>query len=388
MILLAVILLLGAGCLDPVDIEGYGYVISLGIDELDGGELYFTFMLQRESADSAGSSDGGASIIAEKGANIYDAINRLEGRIPFVLDFSRMNFMFIGEKAAKDGMIKGIMGENLESLRVRLSAVVMVCEPDASTVIGGLAANNDANITKLQSAITQDKYLTGMVSVTTLSRMLEACNEGRFDICSALGSYDETIITDMKQKKSEEDGEDPLKDAEKGQSIGGLQSGATGSALFDGWVMTGKLDRRETMLLNIAAGEFKEGELLLDTERFGTVTLQFRIISNNTEVTGIYDNGADFLIKVRLYATVRTIGTGADKDEISSWLQDEASELIEAELEKVFLKCREASCDAARLGTALSKRFTSAESWEQYDWKEKYKNSQVSFRVELTEPAK
>ena len=385
-ILLIVIMLISlTACLKPVSLEDYGYVISVGVDKGTQKKYYITLMLQRESSgQSPSDSEGGVIILAAECDDVFDCIGTIESNIPYILNFSRTSFLIFSSEAAREGLIKEFLELPLDALRIRASAILIITRDTVSAFIGGLAANNDANVTKLQTSILLDREKTGMVSIMSVSRMYEACVEGRYDICTALGAYDECIITDMGQKKSEGEGEDPISDSSSGERIGGLKSYIAGSALFDGWTMSGELDRDETMLLNIVNDEFKTGIFAFEKEG-ETVTVVLEAKKANKRFEGFdKESSPCFLIDVSLYAAVHMSGAEASAESAQRLLDNELSEIIEESLYALFEKCRDANCDAMRLGTYISKSFASVEDWESFDWKTLYPSARVRFNVEIS----
>ena len=386
LLLIITALLFGAaGCLKPVSLEDYGYVISVGVDKGKEKKYYISLMLQRESSgQNSSESEGGVIVLASEGNDIFDAVNTIENNIPYMLNFSRVNFLFFSRASAEEGMLYDFFEIPLDTLRIRASAIVVITEGDVSEFIGGLAANNDANITKLQSAIMLDRDKTGMVSIMNVSGLYEACLDGRYDFCSALGDYDDSIITDMSQKKSEGEGENPISDIEPGARIGGLKSHIVGSALFDGWVMSGSLDREETMLLNIVTGEFKTGLFAYKNDEDETVTVQLELKRTRIEFIGFDDLGTPQLeIEIELYGGIHQTRPGVTVVEAQEWLDSKVSIDIEKRLADMYKKCIAANSDAMKIGTEVSKHFASAAEWEAYEWKSVFPKTKVKFIVKI-----
>ncbi len=381
LLVITVLILSLAGCLSPVELDANGYVVLIGADRGVNKKYYFTLALQRELAEQNTESEGGAIALACEGDSIFEAVNELEGNVPYTLNFSRTNFIVISRELAEEGALRELVTTSFDSLRVRTSAVVLVTDGEVSEFVGGMYANNDANISKLQSALMLDEEKTGMVSVMSVSRLLEANAEGRFDYCTALGSYDDGIITDMEQKKTESEGKNPLGYVEKGDRVGGLKSLVSGTALFSGWSMTGELTREETVFLNMAVGDFKSGVITLEYRDGSTVSVLLSMGSVKREV----DFGAEGVkakLRVRLYAAAHLADEDISPRDMDEWLTGDLARFLEGRLYEVFEKCRSAGSDAMRLGTELSKRFGSAEELEKFGWREAYRGMSAEFIVE------
>lgn len=382
LVLLTVAILSLAGCLKPVSLDAYGYVITIGVDRGEAKKYYYTFALQRELEGQDTSGEGGAAVLSCEGNSIFEAVSELEGNIPYSLNFSRTGFITFSRELAEGDAVKEFVSASLDALKIRTSAVMIVSEGDACEFIDGMYANNDANITKLQSALMLDKQKTGMVTVMSISRLIEACEDGRFDYCSAYGVYDAGVITDTGEKKSESEGEDPTGDAERGERAGGLRSRIAGAALFSGWSMTGTLTRGETVWLNIANGEFKSGVVDVkygEGEESVSVGLSLEKVTRRLAIGG--DGAVTATVDVVLGVGVRRMDQGTPPVEIDAWLTEDFARYAEEMLLSVFMKCRFAESDAMRFGTEAVRKFRTAEEWERFCWKERYLDLVPEFRV-------
>lgn len=365
-------------CLGPVPLDESGFVISIGVDRGKEKRFYYTFTLQRPLSEQNVDAEGGAAILSAEGDGIFEVINEMEGNVPYSLNFSRVNFLIFSRETAEEGCAEELVSTSLDSLKIRTSAVMIVTEGRAAEFIGGMYANNDANISKLQSALMLDEKKTGMVTVMSVSRLLEACSDGRFDYCSAYGVYDGDIITDTEQKKSESEGKNPLEDTETGDRVGGLKSMITGAAVFSGFRMTAVLSRYETMLLNIVTGAFETGVAVFpyrDTGKTVSVLLSLdkRKLTVGKDLTGSFE--------ATLSAAVHGKDAGISDRETDEWLTEELPEIIADDMLKVFLKCRDADSDAMRFGTEAVKNFSSASAWDAFMWKERYRDFLPVFSV-------
>ncbi|MBO4384693.1 MAG: hypothetical protein J5854_04660 [Clostridia bacterium] len=367
-----------SACLDPVPLDECGFVITIGIDRGREKRFYYTFALQRPLSEQNTDAEGGAIALAAEGDGIFEAINEMEGNVPYSLDFSRTNFLIFSRETAEAGGAEELISTSFDALKIRTSAVMIVSEGSASEFIGGMYSNNDANISKLLSALMLDEKKTGMVTVMSVSRLLEACSDGRFDYCAAYGVYDDGIITDTGQKKSESDGKNPLAEVEIGDRAGGLKSMIVGAAVFSGFRMTGTLTRYETMLLNMVTGAFKTGVVTFPyKDTGGTVSVLLSLEKSRLAV------GNDLSGSARITLTAAVHGKDADvpDSEIDAWLTGELPGILAEDMLNVFMKCRGADSDAMRFGTEAVKLFSTAAGWNAFLWKERYRDFLPAFYV-------
>ncbi|MBR3298502.1 MAG: hypothetical protein IKI64_04790 [Clostridia bacterium] len=306
----------------------------------------------------------------------------LAANAAYDLNFTRTHLFIIGEALAREGRLGEVLNLSYDVLRIRKSALMVIARCPVRDYIGGLASNNTANVAKMQDALISNVETTGETAAINLSLFFEAVEDGRFDPVMPIGYYDESIITDMKQRDSAKKGENPIADAKKGGRIGGMQGITKGCALFDGETMCAELDEAETRFMNLVRGDYRRGTFAYPLENGKTASLL--VFPNKREIT--VELGGEkprALVKLRLSITVER-DPGASI--VSLWEAGERERLasyLSGELESVFIKCRQAGSDAMGFGRYASMRFFSTEAWEAYGWKKEYPRLEVRFEVEL-----
>lgn len=351
-ILILTFLLPLAACLGPVSLDEYGYVISIGVDEGKTGKHYFVFALQRELAEADTQNEGGAVILAEEADDFDEAVTAVEARVPYALSFSRVGFFVFSRKAAENGSLKLMRELSFDSLKVRTSAAVMISDGPVIDFMGGLAANNDVNVSKIQTAVMQDSRRTGRVTVMSAALLFESLETGAFGFCAPMGMTDPDLITSMNEKKTEAEGEDPLASAGENSRIGGLKTRLSGTALFSGLTMTGVLDREQTMYLNLANGEFETGTVTVDAQK-GEFTLVITLLSEKRCVDR--SDPCRVSIELRVSAAVHSAPSGADSQAVGQVITGELPGHIEQRLREVWETANNAGCDAMRIGLTIQR---------------------------------
>ena len=381
MIILSLVFSLFPGCLDPVSLDEYGYVVTVGADRGEEKKYFITFALQRGLSEPGTEAEGGAQLLTCEGDSLDEAVKETESRMSCTLNFSRTNFFVFSRELAEAGDIEELLSISFDSMKIRPFAAVVVSDCEAYRFIGGMSANNDANVNKLQSGLFLDARRAGLSQVMSVSLLIEAAQGGAFDYSAALGDEDGEIITDTAQKTSQNEGEDPLKDIRPGDKAGGLKAYVKGAALFSGWRMTGELTREESVYLDMVCGSFTEGTVTLPLGE-EAVTLMVKLTKVKREV--FFENGKPKAsVIIRLEAGVHEAPRELSESEFDEWLRDTAPGLLEAACEEVFIKCREAKSDAMRFGKDAVKRFSSYEEWLEFDWKRAYEGMEAAFTFEL-----
>ena len=391
------------GCLNPISLDNYGYVVTIGADKGKEEKYEVILELQRERSNEGSENEGGSIILSSEGNTLFEAINRISYRTAYPLNFTRTHVFIFGEELAREGMIEDFFKLSFDKLRIRQSAIVMIVQCTLREYLGGLAANNNPNLTKFQDDMLYDQINSGQIAVTDLSTFLEACDGEYFDPVTPVGFFNEKVVTDASQKTSSSEGKNPLEDAEEGAPLGGTMSLTTAAALFDGWKMTGMLTPHDTQFMNMGRGEFKSGTITcslsipkgsIDSGKSDKSTeadkpgkqVPIALLAKMDKRTVKVDmSGEKIKVKVSLNLDIsveqdatRTIG-----EKWNEGMHELVQDYFVSELERVFKICQECNSDAMGLGKYVSKEFRTVAELEAFDWKKNYADIEVEFDLNL-----
>lgn len=381
-VLLAACCLALTACLRPISVDSCGYVVAIGVDEGTQKPYEITLELQRESSGDSSEGSGGSIILSCEARDIFEAVSELAAGTAYDLNFTRTHLFIFGKALAEKGLIAEVLNMSFDVLRIRQSALMLIACCPVRDYIGGLAANNTANIAKMQDSLISNVERTGETAALNVSLFFEAVDGGRFDAVMPLGFYDERIITDTKQRDSATKGENPIADAEKGARIGGMQGLTKGCALFDGAKLCGELSGEETKLLNLVRGDYRRGTLAYPLENGETASLLVVLNKKRTEVETSGENPRARVV-LSLNITVEHDPSRGIGESWHSGGRQRLEEYLEGELLKVFEKCRGLDSDAMGFGRYASMNFRSAEVWEAYRWKRAYSALEAEFEITL-----
>ena len=378
-VLAALMLLHLSGCLNPVSLDKYGYVMTVGVDEGKDKKYEIVLVLQRESSGESVTDEGGAIILSDEGDTIFEAVNTLYQRLSYELNFSRTHLFVFGKVIAKSGGMEEFFSISLDKLRTRQSAMVIVCDCGVKDFLGGRGSNNEANLTKVQENLLTDEKTVGQIVITNLAKLFEACDGGRFDVAMTYGYMDDKILTDAKQKDNAVSGDNPIADA-KGK-VGGMQSYMKGAALFDGWKMVDTLSAHDTQILNIASGRFKSGSISLKADTGEQYALLAQLDDYSVSID--MDDGVNATISLTISITIEQDLT----KELGSQWEKKGKKMVTDyftdELMRIAKRCQKYKSDALGLGRAVSRKFKTVREWEDFDWKQVYPDADIEFEVDV-----
>lgn len=368
-------------CLNPVSIDSCGYVVAIGADIGNEKRYDVVLELQRESSGDNADANGGSLILECEADNLFEAINELDSRISFSLNFTRTHVFLFGEQLAKEGLIPDLLKASFDVLRIRQSALMMVTRCSVLDYISGIAANNGANVSKIQDDIISDVRSTGEIGATNIALFYEASDGGWSDAVMPVGYFDDSIITDTKQRDNTTKGDTPIKDAEPGARVGGMKGITIGCAVFDGTKLAETLDAHETQFVNMGRGDFSAGTIDYPLNGGGTAAIYLKL--KKRKVTVRLNDAPKINAELSFFVTIEYDPSGELGRNWNNGAKELLSGFISEKLEQVFLKCQSKGSDAMGFGRSAAMHFLTTSEYESFDWKSAYLRSEADFSVEL-----
>lgn len=408
-LVLAAMMLVCTGCLNPSALDQYSYVMSIGVDMGKQMRFNVTFLVQKEDESAEGKTSGGAIYLTAEGDTLLEALETCHKGVPTTLSFSRINSINFSSEVAEAGLIEEFMSFSLDSLSMRQSVRLLITQGKAEDFLKGMTMGGKENIAKIQMSLKSFYEMSGIFSLTNFALLIEAIDSRRLDVTLSLCGVDESVQPPQQQSGNSQgtgdgsgsdagtggggtnqnaaqggaSGAEDKKDTTAGVfRSGGMKAYVSGSALFDGWKMVGTLNAPDTQLMLIARGEFKQGKITFKGIGDGILEGRFELIESPKIKTNTQDGlFAEFDISLR--CSIIT-----DTAEVTRSMSGEAIEQamaaqLEEGLERVFLGCRSLNSDAFHLGRVFSKNFILISEWESFDWKSRYKDVNASFNVKV-----
>ena len=385
LVITATLLPLCGGCLGPTSLDEYGYVLTIGVDQGKQKKFNISFLLQKEGDSQEAQTGAGSYIIAAEGDNLFDALLIAHVGVPYELNFTRTNFIAFSDQVASSSLMNEFLSISFNAVKIRQSAKLVIIQGSCVEYMEGLASTDIPNVAKRQYSHFQTYEQEGVIPLTNFTTYQEAIRTGRFDIAIPVGRLDRSIPTEDGSEEAKQQGEEQQtneKDTTDGvKRIGGLRSYLHGSALFDGDRLAGLLDDEDTEILLLALGEFENGSIRISDEE-GTVTFLLKA-NGEPKVQMNLGDTPHAAMQLTLYAEIELDTAGNAEERWDSTLKAALEEYIENELARVFAACKALNSDAMRFGRYACMQFPSEEAWQDYVWKQKYKQMTAEFSVAI-----
>ena len=371
-------------------------------------------LVQSVQNDSTSQSGAGESILlGAEGEDIFDVINTVSMGVPYRLNFERANTIVFSKEAAEAGVLQRMTRVELNSLNIRQSVKLIVSLCPARSFLQGMAGAGMQNITKLQYSVYHSYVEDAATPMINYSLLHEAAEGERLDAAIALGGLDvsaveqakesaETLRSENAEKSGEGGGDSKGGESSEGENqaaqdqqgekseyttegvsrLGGMAAYAGGAALFSGWNMVGVLDNYDARFLLMGSGQFKHGWVRVPYKESELLVYLTSTGARKAEI----DLTDSPHVNLEVYFTCEVLQDveAYSREGWDQGLKSAAQAYIEEEILRVFALCQGLNSDAMGFGRDASKHFSTVGSWENYGWKERYKEMTLAVEVHLT----
>lgn len=365
------------GCLNGRSLDQFGYVIGLGFESGDTEPYRVTLMLQKTNLENNAQSGGGFTLVTAECRNLFEAIDTVSAKLPYLLDFSRVMLLIVEDRLLyEEGVLDRLMNISYAKLHIRYNVNLFVSLGSAEETMRGLENELDPNLSRLQANFNTYSKTTGLTPIANIAALHEAINSKAYDLVVPLcGMAKEPVRITLDSV-----GQEPY--AYVGGSLlvnSEMTTGIAGSALLCDGTMCGILSGQNTQLLLMATGAFHTGRMQLENPDGEGISVWFR--AEEQPKIRLLRAAHRAEISISLIAEVEMPETNFryDSSQLSQCMEQQ---LIER-LARLYQTCRDTGSDAFCLGKYAIREFRDTASWEAYDWASEYKTVDARFTVEI-----
>lgn len=371
MALLCAVLLL-SGCMSR-HVEEQLLVIVLGVDQTETGDCVLTVKVPSNTGGEGGSSSEkeaakggnqqGYLTLSATGHQFADTLELLLATTPRSLNFSQVMEIVVSRKAAMDPSFGTLLLQLYNLPRMHTQAVVVVCEGDSKAFVEEQKPYVGARLSRYIEVSILNYAGKGFVPTTSLFQAVQEMGYGWQDPLLILGALP------GKEEGPPKSGNVLDVDAGELQSTSVNAVKLFGAAATDGEKVSGTLTGYEMALISLIKGHAQS--LSLMDERGFSLPLYVRAPATLTVQEGEkVQLGIQFLCEVHY-----TSGYAPQEENIRRQL--------EGEIESTIRKLQEMGCDALGFGGQMIRRFPTIREWENFHWREKYRQADVQVDVQL-----
>lgn len=378
------------GCSDATEPDTLGYVVAIGIDKAEKPEAKYDITLQFANpakisggASQEGGQGGQESIenITVTAPSIYSAVNIANHIISKTFTLSHTKLIVFSSDIAKDG-VKDLLETIGRSSDIRPNTYFSVSRGKAKEFLEAVNPETEVNPVRYYTMIFENDF-SGFIPQTLgqdfyfyagseeKSTVLPICSVSqekgthKFDNTGYQYRLEDYIAGDVPVEKKETE--------------------VMGMAIFELDKMVGEMGDIETEIYNILTGRYKSSYVSYLFSR--TPDDPITVLQQQDKKPSIkVDTSGDIPkihIKVFLEADFYSSSPDVAVEDHLDEFADEATEEIKSEINSFLSKTIETGTDIVGFGSFAKRNFLDTNTFDNYNWKEKYKNAEFDVDVDF-----
>ncbi len=384
-----ILMFLLTSCNDAVEPEALGYVVAIGIDKASDNQDGYNITIQYANpnkisggSEESGGKGGSESInnIMVEASGIYSAINIANHIISKKFVLSHTKLIVFSDEIAKSG-IENFLEAIGRSSDIRPNTYLAVSKGSAEEFLKAVNPESEVNPVRYYTMIFENDY-SGFIP-----------QQQSRDFYFYYDSLEKDVVMPLCSVKKEEKGnkEENFEGYQIGQEnyVAGQintkseETQVLGSAVFDGDIKVSELSDVDTEILNMLMGKYKSSYVSYKFSK-----------TPDTPITVLEEQKRKPKIKVKIgkegiKADIKVFleadfSSGTAREIVENHLDeftDEAAEEIKLKILEVLEKTKELNLDLVGFGSFAKRNFLTLKDFEDFKWKEKYKNIEFDVSV-------
>ena len=394
-------------------IDDYAYVIAMGLDNSDDSDLILSLQIAIPAGSSKGSesssSQSSSSIVSTvKCKNINGGVNLINDYLGQKLNLSYCKAMVFSEEIAKKG-IGNYICTATNDIEIRPSCDIIVSKCSALDYITNskpLLENLSSKYYEIASSSQKDTGLTRTISLMSFyNRYYDSLCEPYAPLSSIEESNSKDAKNEVQGKTLDSDKNSDNSNGEDSSSSSGGKSESSskkdiekdnanakiknqGLAIFKDDKLIGEISREETLCYMLVSGKLKDAVINIPSpfEDSDYVSLNISSVHSKNKVE--IKNGTPFItcnisLSARVLSSTKTSNYLSKENSLA--LEYATNSYLNANVTDFLYKTsKELKSDFIGFGRNAVRSFKTMDDWKNYDWLNKYQNSEFNVNVNTT----
>ncbi|NLN04009.1 MAG: Ger(x)C family spore germination protein [Clostridiaceae bacterium] len=401
-------------CFDANEIDDMIYIVCVGVDRGVADKWRITLQYenlkgsspQSQSGSSSSSGDdqnqqgkeedslkeqvedqGNISYVTIDAPSFFAGIDMLNTSISRKISFMHLQFIVFSQELAKSEELSTFLAPIMRFREIRETVHIYITKNKAMDIIKANTPIIGTALAKDHLIWTRESESTGFFPHSILNNFYNSLKSNRRFPITAIISLNEmkNFIEEGKPYKGElKSGGEYL--SGKLPRLGLNQLEIWGVALFDGDIMVGELNGKETRVLLILRGEFERAFVNIEDPANPDYAIPLDVtVREQPKIKVNIKNGKPVItVDIKLDADILAIQSHVYYENTvnKKVLEEACANRMLDEVEKLIVKCRDLGVDPFKFGEYASRQFLTIQELEEYNWNEKFKDA--TFIVNLS----
>lgn len=366
-----------SGCSQSSQVENQAFVLVMGLDRTEDGELELCVQLPRVSGGSSpgGEGNGGGSSdnyiqLSVTGSNFDSALERLRWASPRSLDLAQMKLVVIGRALAEESGFREVIRQIAQTERLFTAARVTVCEGGARDFVEAIAPIIGTRLSTDINAMFEHFIELGYIPKARLAELFYQTES----------FYSDPMVSYSMLAESPQPGAAAQDEAAPAAALAGYANTFSenyesdvpnrylGAAVFSGGQLCGTLTGQQTLFANLLRNELNMFHYEFDGQNLAMSPVSAFSLSVDTQAEPVR-------LKVSGRLNIAAHDRATDVEALI--------ESLESDIRNTISAAQKMRADPFGFAERAAGKFVVLGDWIAYDWREKFSQAEVEINVSI-----
>lgn len=391
-------------CYDRREIEDMTYVMALGLDKGKTQPLKLTlqYVIPKElgggNGGGGGGGDGGGAkalqSITVESPSLYAGLNMANNSVGKQINLSHAKVMVFSEELAKEGVGKYIHGA-ARGREFRPNMFVAVSRTSAEDYLKEIKPVQEIDPSKYYELNYSSFQYTGFFAISQFYNFYTEMVSNSWQPVTALvgvGKFKSADDFNLKNSTFMEKGRTQPEEGDyKAGDIpktGDIKSEIMGLGVYDGDKLVGEMDGEESTDYLMVTGEYNHSYLTIPDPMVNSKVIVLDVKQSRKPVrkVDISSGKPNINVTIKLEADIIAIQSSINyeaPDKVGI-VENAASDTLKKNVIRFLNRTsNEFKSDICGFGKSVKGKFLTWEEWKNYNWLDKYKDSNFNVNLEL-----
>lgn len=358
-----------SGCSQSSQVENHAYVLVMGMDRLEDGQIQMTVQIPKISGGSGESSGQGSgqenyTQLTVKAEDYEAALEALNWASPRDLNLSQIKLLVFSRKLAEETRFGEIIESIAQTERLYTAARVAICEGKAKDFVSAIQPNIGTRISTDINAMYEHYISSGYVPESSLADLFYLTKSVYSD---PMVTY--AMLSEEKQPSKQVQPASALSQpiAEVSDSYeSDIPTRYLGAALFANGRLQGVLSGSQTMMANLLKND-------VDAIRYSCDGQTLNVVPTRSVYVKVDTGGGRPKISINAKLSIAAQERRPNEDVLRSSLTTDMKNTIRA--------AQDMGVEPFGFAERAARNFLTLDDWLEYDWHEQFKNAEIDIKL-------
>ena len=363
------------GCALTSQVEDQAYVLVMGLDRTEDGQLEMTVQIPRISGSTnegnSGSGDENYMQMSVKAADFEGALEKLDWASPRNVNLAQMKLIVVSQALAKEAGFRQLIANIAQTERLFTATKVAVCEEDAKEFVSAIRPYIGTRISTDIEAMFDHYNDCGYVPESSLADLYYQTESVYSDPMVTYALLNQDALQKQEEKKSTPASaflQSVRHASETYESE--IPTRYLGAAVFSQGSMKCMLNGGETILANLLRNE-------LDTFRYECNGQSLEFVPTRPVRLSVDTDSKPAQITINIALSYAAQERTPDETLLKAQLKDDIETLIRT--------TQNAGVEPFGLAEKAAKNFLTLSDWVDYNWRIQYSNAEIMVQLRFAQ---